>query len=147
MKGNQVSVLLTMMTSNDTLTGGGTVRRCNWMFLEHLKHCNSWLYDVPMYIQDAKFVSQLLSEKGSEKHTVIPYKTTKHGVPPIRSELTTFSSSTDPQHKRSIIHVLARADRNSDCPALTEQTIPSYSGCHASLNVEHGKCKAYFHFL
>ena len=100
-----------------------------------------------MHIQDAKFVSQLLSEKGSEKQTVIPYKTTKRGEPPIRSEPTTFSSSTDPQHKQSIIHVLARADRNSDCPVLTEQTIPSYSECHASLNVEHGKRKAYFHVL
>ena len=59
--------------SNDTLTGGGTAHHCNWMFLQCLKHCNSRsqeieasLYDVPMRIQDAKFVSQLLSEKASE---------------------------------------------------------------------------------
>ena len=69
--------------------------------------------------------------------TVIPYKTTKHGEPPIHSEPTTFSSSTDPQCKQSIIHALARADRNGDCPAVTKQTIPSYSGFHASLNVKH----------
>jgi len=42
------------------------------MFLQHLKHCNSRLQeieasldDVPMCIQDAKFVSQLLSERAS----------------------------------------------------------------------------------
>jgi len=59
--------------SNDTLTGGGTAHRCNWMFLQYLKHCNSWLqeieaslYDVPMCIQDAKVVSQLLNERASE---------------------------------------------------------------------------------
>ena len=98
-----------------------------------------------MHIQDAKFVSQLLSEKASEMQTVIPYKTTKRGEPPIHSEPTTFSSSTDPQCKRSIIHVLAHADRNDDHPAVTELTIPSCSGFHASLNVEHGKSKAYFH--
>ena len=92
-----------------------------------------------MRIQDTKFVSQLLSEKASEMRTVIPYKTIKLGESPIHSETTTFSSSTDPQHKRSIIHVLARADRNGDRPAVTEQTIPSYSGFHASLNVGHEK--------
>jgi len=139
--------------SNDTLTGGGTAHCCNWMFLQHLKHCNSWLQeieasldDVPMHIQDVKFMSQLLSERASEMWTVIPYKTTKHGEPPIHPEPTTFSSSTDPQCKqRSIIYVLARADGNGDLPAVTEQAIPSYGGFHASLNVEHEKSKAYFH--
>ena len=92
--------------SNDKLTGGGTADRCNWMFLQRLKYCNSRsqeieasLDDVPMRIQDAEFVSQLLSEKASEMQTVIPYKTTKRGEPPIHSEPTTFSSGTDPQRK------------------------------------------------
>jgi len=100
-----------------------------------------------MHIQDAKFVSQLLSERVSEMQTVIPYNTTKHGEPPIHPEPTTFSSSTDPQRKRSIIHVLACADRIGDHPAVTERAIPSYGGFHASLNVEHGKSKVYFHVL
>jgi len=26
--------------SNDTLTGGGTAQRCNWMFLQRLKYCD-----------------------------------------------------------------------------------------------------------
>ena len=95
-----------------------------------------------MHIQDAKFVSQILSEKASEMQIVIPHKTTKHGEPPIGTEPTTISSSTDPQHKRNIIHVLACG---GDCPAVTKQTIPSYSGFYASLNVEHKKSKAYFH--
>ena len=58
--------------SNDTLTGGGTAHRCNWMSLQRL-NCNSRsqeieasLDEVPMRIQDVKFVSQLLSEKASE---------------------------------------------------------------------------------
>jgi len=64
--------------SNGTLTGGGTAHRCNWMFLQHLKHCNSRLQeieasldDVLICIQDAKFVSQLLSERASEMQTMI----------------------------------------------------------------------------
>jgi len=43
--------------SNDTLTGGGIAHNCNWMFLQRLKHCNSWLQeveasldDIPMYM-------------------------------------------------------------------------------------------------
>jgi len=127
--------------SNDTWTGGDTAHHCKWMFLQSLKHCNSRLQeietsldDVPMHIQEAEFVSQLFSERASEMQTVIPYKTTKCGEPPIRPEPTTFSSSTDPQFKQSIIHVLARTDRNGDHPAVTEQAIPSYSGFHASLN-------------
>lgn len=76
---------------------------------------------------------------------VTPYKTIKRGEPPIRSKPTAFSSSTDTQRKRSIIHALTRADVNGDRPNAAEQIIPSYSGFHASLNVEQGKSKAYFH--
>ena len=32
--------------SNDTLTGGSTAHRCNWMFLRHLKHCNSQSQEI-----------------------------------------------------------------------------------------------------
>jgi len=138
--------------SNDTLTGGGTAHRCNWMFLQRLKHGNNHLNeievslnDVPTRTQDAKLVSQLLSEKASEMQTVIPYKTIKRGEPPIRPEPTEISSSTNPQRKRSIIHALVRADRSGDRPVVTEQTIPSYNGFHASLNVGQEKSKAYFH--
>jgi len=102
-----ISVIENDDFSNDTMTGGGTAHRCNWMFLQCLKHCNSWLQasldDVPMRIQDAKFVPQLLSERASEMQTVIY---TRRVEPPIRPEPTTFSSSTDPQRKRSIIHFL-----------------------------------------
>jgi len=85
-----------------------------------LQEIEASLNDVPMHIQDTKFVSQLLSERASEMQTVIPYKTTKRGEPPIRPESTTFSSSTDPQHKGRIIQVLCCADRNGDRPAVTE---------------------------
>lgn len=76
---------------------------------------------------------------------VTPYRTIKRGEPPIRPKPTMFSSSTEPQHKRSIIHALARADMNGDRPDAAEQTIPSYSGFHAGLNMEQRKSKAYFH--
>ena len=78
-------------------------------------------------------------------HTIMPYKIIKRGESPIRLEPTKFSSSTDPQHKQNIIHVLVRADRNGDCPFVGEQAIPSYSGLQVSLNVEKEKSKAYFH--
>ena len=76
---------------------------------------------------------------------VTPYKTIKHGEPPICPEPTTLTSTMEPQYKRSIIHALACVDSNSDCRDETEQTIPSYGGCHASLNRKQGKSKAYFH--
>ena len=138
--------------SNDTLTGEGTAHHCNWMFLQCIKHKNNTelqecevSLNVPMSIKDAKFVSQLLSEKAPEMQTIMPYKTIKCGEPPIHLEPTTFSSSTNPQCKQSIIHVLAHVDRNGDCPFVGEQTIPSYSGFHASLNVEQEMSKTYFH--
>jgi len=71
--------------------------------------------------------------------TVIPYKITKRGKPPIRPEPTKSSLSKDSQCKRSIIHVLTCADWNGDCPAVTEQAILSFGGFCANLS------KAYFH--
>ena len=96
--------------------------------------------------QTSMIVSQVLTEKVSEMQTVTPYKTIKRGEPPIRPKPTTFSSSTEAQRKRSIIHVFARSDMNGDRPDPGEQTIPSYSGFHASLHMKQGqKSKAYFH--
>ncbi len=57
---------------------------------------------------------------------ITPYKTIKRGELPIIPELTTFSSSTDHQHKRSILHALARADVNGDRPDAAEQNIPNF---------------------
>jgi len=105
-----------------------------------LQEIEASLDDVLMRIQDAKFVSQLLSERASEMQTLF------HTRPPNVENLlpNTFPY---PQCKRSIIHVLACADRNSDRPAVTEQAISFYDRFHASLNVEHGKSKANFHVL
>lgn len=76
---------------------------------------------------------------------VTPYRTIKRGELPIRPKPTTFSSNTEPQRKQSIIHALARADMNGGRPDAAEQTIPSYSGFQAGLNMEQRKSKAYFH--
>ncbi|KAJ3602020.1 hypothetical protein NHX12_029780 [Muraenolepis orangiensis] len=103
------------------------------------------IQDEHARINDAKTVSRALTEKVSEMQAVTPYRTIKRGEPPIRPKPTTFSSSTEPQCKRSIIHALACADMNGDCPDAAEQTIPSYSGFHAGLNMEQRKSKAYFH--
>ena len=51
-----------------------------------------------------------LSEKVSEMQVVTPYKTTKHGEPPIRPEPATFSASKEPQQKCSVIRALARVN-------------------------------------
>ncbi len=76
---------------------------------------------------------------------ITPYRTIKRGEPPTRSKPATFSSRTEPQCKRSIIHALARIDLNGDRTDAAEQTIPSYNGFHAGLNIAHGTRKAYFH--
>ena len=51
----------------------------------------------------------------------------------------TFSSST------AQVHALARADAKGDRPGAAEQSIPSYNGFHAGLNMEQGKNKANVH--
>ena len=96
---------------NDTLTGGGTAHRCNWMFLQHLEHQSTGvrnykanLLDEHVTIKDPKIVSQTLTEKESEMQAVTPYRTIKRGEPAIRLKPTTFLSSTEAQRKRSIIH-------------------------------------------
>ena len=88
------------------------------MFLQHLEH-QVLEYEVNVQelhsrIKDVKTMSLALSEKVSEMQAVTPYKTTKRGEPPIRPEPATFSASTEPRQKRSIIHALARVNTNRD---------------------------------
>jgi len=75
-------------------------------------------------------LSQALTEKASEMQVVMQYRTIKRGEPPIHPKSTTFSSSTEHQRKRSIIHALARADVNGDHPDAAKQTIASNNGFH-----------------
>ncbi len=93
---------------SDTLTGGGTSHRCNWMFLQRLEQqvleYEGNVQELHSRIKDVKMLSLALSEKVSEVQAVTPYKTTKPAA---------FSASTEPQRKGSIIHALARA--NSEC--------------------------------
>ncbi|KAL8575003.1 hypothetical protein ACOMHN_064534 [Nucella lapillus] len=134
---------------NDTLTGGGTAHSTNWMFLQREERLvqahEADIGEEHARIKDAKTVSQALTEKASEMQAVTPYKTIQRGEPPIRTEPTTFSSSTENQRKRSIIHALARADANGDRPDAATQAIPSFNGFHAGLKMEQGKSKALFH--
>lgn len=75
---------------NDTLTGGGTAHRCNWMFLQCLERrngvqeCRANIQDEHAHIKYAKTVSQALTEKVSEMQAVMPYRTIKRGESPIR---------------------------------------------------------------
>ena len=133
-----------------TLTGGGTAHYTNWMFLQHLNSQSTGIQECEANVQrikDAKTVSQALTEKTSEMQAVTPYKTIKRGEPPIRPEPSTFSSSTEPQQTRCVIHALAiaRADVHGDRPDAAAQTIPSFNGFHATLNSEQRKSKPYFH--
>ena len=79
-------------------------------------------------INNAKTVSQVLTEKVSELQTVKPYKNIQRGEPPIRQEPAASSSSTEPQRKRSIIHALARTDANGDRPDVHKQNIRHMMG-------------------
>ena len=130
---------------SDTLTGGGTSHRCNWMFLQHLEQqvleYEANVQELHSRIKDVKTMSLALSEKVSEMQAVTPYKTTKRGEPPIHPEPATFSASTEPQQKCSIIHALARVNTNGDRSEAAEQTIPSYNGFHTDLS----SSKAYFY--
>ena len=137
---------------SDTLTGGGTTHRCNWMFLRHVQYRRIGVQENEVNIQDehvcvtdAKTVSQVLTEKASEMQEVTPYRIMKRGEHPICPEPVTLSSSTEPQRKQSVIQALTRGDIYGYCPGAGEETIPSYNGFHAGLNKKHGKSKAYFH--
>ena len=66
--------------TNNTLTGGGTAHRCNWMFLQRVERL------VPEYeanIHDEKGASKIprlshaLTEKASEMQVVTPSRTIK----------------------------------------------------------------------
>jgi len=45
--------------SNDTLTGGGTAHHCNWMFLQHLKHCNNQLQEIEASLDDVPMLFKM----------------------------------------------------------------------------------------
>ena len=134
---------------SDTLTGGGTSHRCNWMFLQRLEQqlleYNANVQELHSRTKDVKTMSLALSEKVSEMQPMTPYKSTKHGEPRIRPEPAAFSASTEPQRKRSIINALVRVNTNGDRPEVAEQTISSYNSFHTGLSSELRKSKAYFH--
>ena len=140
---SQALVSLTMMSIidndgflNSTLTGVGTTHRCNWMFLQRVQHRRIGVQENEVDIQDeharvkdAKTLSRVLTEKASEMQEVTPYRTMKHGEPPIRPEPVTFSSSTEPQRKRNVTHALTRADINGDFPATGISMSALYVPC------------------
>ena len=76
---------------------------------------------------------------------VKPYKTVKHGEPPVRQKQNVYTGSTESQRKRSIIHALVRADVNGDRPFVSEQKIPSFNGFQATLSSEQEKSKAFYY--
>ncbi len=80
-------------------------------------------------------VSQALTEKAFEMQAVMPYRTIKHGEPPIRPEPIKYRASAQAEYYSP----LARADMISDRPNASEQTIPSYNGFHAGLNMKQRK--------
>jgi hypothetical protein len=114
--------------NNDTLTGGGTAHRTNVMFLHRLEclapENEAHIQDEQERIKDSKIVSQALTEKASEM-VVMPYRTIKRGEPPIRPKPTTFSSSTEHQRMRSILHALARAYVNGVLMQLSRLSLPT----------------------
>ena len=104
------------------------------MFLQRLERLvqeyETNIQDEHVRIKDAKTVSQALTEKTSEMQAVTPSRTIQRGEPPTRPMPATFSSSTEPQRKRNIMHALARADVKGDHPGAAKQSIPSYNGFH-----------------
>ena len=61
---------------NDTLTGGGTAHRTNWMFLQRIEHqsieVQSNIRDVPPQKEDLKTLAQVLTQKASDMQVVTP---------------------------------------------------------------------------
>ena len=93
---------------NDTLTGGGTAHRCNWMFLqrqEHLVEYEASNDDELRQSTNAKTLSEDLTQRASDMQAVTPYKTINRGEPPIGPKPTSFSSSTNPQHNVHAVHI------------------------------------------
>jgi len=86
------------------------------------------------------------SQRTFEMQTVIPYKITKRGELHIRPEPTTLSSSTNPSANKALFMFwLMQTEMVITLLLLSRLFLPMVHGFHASLHVDHGKSKAYFH--
>ena len=102
-------------------------------------------------VPGANFASNLsttLKELGSEMQKVNPYKTAKRGEPPLRkppADQSTPPPDTSVQRIRGVIHALARAQDERTRPKPEEQTVPGFSGFHASMSNADEKSRAIYH--
>jgi len=138
---------------SDTLTGAGQSHRTNVMFVQP----ESFDTELPSEnhedrpVPGANFASNLsttLKELGSEMQKVNPYKTAKRGEPPLRkppADQSTPPPDTSVQRIRGVIHALARAQDERTRPKPEEQTVPGFSGFHASMSNADEKSRAIYH--
>ena len=130
----------------DTLTGTATqAHRTNVMYIQRnsleLKPDETNGREC-----DAKQLSETLKNLASDICEVEPYKSPKERAePPTRSENANDSYSADVQRKRSVIHVLARANNDGIRPSVTDQKVPGYAGFQACLSPPVECSKAYYH--
>ena len=76
-----------------------------------------------------------ISERLKGRKEVEPYKTVKRGEPTIQEKpISNISGSVAKQHKRGIIHTLARMTQDGERPQPSEQKVPSFNGFHASFS-------------
>ena len=91
-------------------------------------------------------ISKELKDKAGELTKVTQYSLPRNASsePPIRKSSAPPIDGTLPQKKRSVIHALARVDRNGARPDVDQQQVPAYSGMQACLNPHGERSKAYY---
>ena len=81
---------------NDTLTDGGTSHRTNCMFIQREEYINQVLQErEEERPTNSKVISEVLNCKASDMQKVKPYKTLKHGEPPVREKQNDYTGSTE----------------------------------------------------
>ena len=116
---------------NDTLTGAGTLHLTNIMYIQH-SHLVTLTENINL---DLDNISERLKVHASRLKEVEPYKTVKRGEPTIQEKpISNISGSVAKQHKRGIIHTLARMTQDGERPQPSEQKVPSLNGFYASFS-------------
>ena len=96
-----------------------------------------------------KNISVLCSHKelqglAEERNKIMPYKTVKVGVPPVREEFDTAPTSSAPICKEEMIHTMSTIDKDYKNIDPQNQEIGSFSGFQSMIRSPVIRSKPYY---
>ena len=131
----------------DTMTGNATAaHRTNVMFVQPLRYEKKPDDEPPAKLVKREISAQL-KQKCAELTHVRQYRCPpgSKSEPPTRSRVEPLVNGIAPQHARSVIHALSRADNNGTRPKPDEQPVPAYSGAQSCRHPPPIKSRPYYH--